>query len=112
MNTKLAGSIYIFSNGRVAKLNKQNGEIVWEIKLKDLGITYSNAFGDIRHEGEYLFVGISGHIICLTEKEGSLVWKNDLKGWGYDYISIANDTSNISEKANMIAAVVAASAGV
>jgi outer membrane protein assembly factor BamB len=108
MNTKLSGSLYIFSYGRVAKLNKQNGEIVWEIKLKDLGVTSYNAFGDIRHEGEYLFIGISGHIICLTEKDGSLVWKNDLKGWGYNYISIANDTSNTSEKAGMTAAAVAA----
>jgi outer membrane protein assembly factor BamB len=110
MNTKLSGSVYIFSFGRVAKLNKQNGEIVWEIKLKDLGITSYNAFGDIRHEGEYLFIGISGHIICLTENDGSLVWKNDLKGWGYNYISIANDTSNTSEKAGMAAAIAAAHA--
>jgi outer membrane protein assembly factor BamB len=110
MNTKLSGNLYIFSLGRIAKLNKQNGEIVWDVKLKDMDISMYNTFGDIRHEGDYLFIGVSGHIICLNEYDGSLVWKNDLKGWGYNYISIANDVSNISEKARMAAAIAAAHA--
>jgi outer membrane protein assembly factor BamB len=97
-------AIYIFSYGRVAKLNKEDGEIVWQIKLKDLGISMYNAFGDLRVEGDKLFLGISGHIICLSEKDGSLIWKNDLKGWGYNYISIANDAANHSEKASSSAA--------
>jgi outer membrane protein assembly factor BamB len=98
------GYLYIFSYGRVAKVSKANGEIVWEIKLKDLGISMYNSFGDLRVENDKLYLGISGHLICLAEKDGSLVWKNDLKGWGYNYISIANDAANHAEKGSSAAA--------
>ncbi len=100
--------LYIFSAGRVAKVNSKNGEIVWTIKLKDHGITMYNSFGDIRVDQDKIFIGLSGHLICLKESDGSLVWKNNLEGWGYNYISIANDAANHSEKASSAAAAAAA----
>lgn len=100
--------LYIFSAGRVAKINGKSGEIVWETKLKDQGVKVYNGYCDIRVSDDKIFIGISGYLVCLKESDGSLIWKNELKGWGYNFISIANDAANQSEKASMAAATAAA----
>jgi outer membrane protein assembly factor BamB len=88
---KQAKVLYILSNGRVAAINKKDGSIVWEIKLKTyLKSSMMVAFGQINVEGDKLYIGISGIMLCLNAKDGSLVWMNELKGWGYQFVSIAN----------------------
>ena len=83
--------LYILSNGRVAAVNKQNGEIVWEVKLKQyVKSGLMQTIGQLSLEGERLYVGVSGILLCLSTKDGSLVWVNELKGWGYNFVSIAN----------------------
>jgi outer membrane protein assembly factor BamB len=82
--------IYILSKGRVAAINKKDGSIIWEIKLKDY---YKNSggfgYGQISVEGSKLYIAVSGVLFCLEAKDGSLVWVNELKGWGYNFISVA-----------------------
>lgn len=86
--------LYILTNGRVAAIDKKDGAIVWEIKLKDyVKSAMMTSIGQIVNEGDKLYIGISGILICLAAKDGSLVWKNELKGWGYNFVSMAN-TSN------------------
>lgn len=88
---KNANSIYILSNGRVAAINKKDGSIIWEIKLREyIGSGTMGSIGQIYTEEEKLYIGISGRVLCLSAKDGSLLWKNELKGWGYQFISIAN----------------------
>jgi outer membrane protein assembly factor BamB len=105
-------NMYIFSNGRVAAINKKDGSIVWEIKLKEYikaGMSYTVA--QISVEGDKIYVGVSGIIVCLAVKDGSLIWKNELKGWGYSYVSIANagnTDQGLAASAAASAAVVAA----
>lgn len=83
--------LYILSNGRVAAINKQNGEIVWEVKLKQyVKSGLMQTIGQLSLEGERLYAGVSGILLCLSTKDGSLVWVNELKGWGYNFVSIAN----------------------
>jgi outer membrane protein assembly factor BamB len=102
--------LYIFSNGRVAAINKKDGIITWEIKIKDIfkKASYSG-FGTILEESGKLYIGISGHLICLSAKDGALLWANELKGWGYQYVSIAG-ANNESQVAAMMAAQAAAAA--
>ena len=87
---KPVNHLYILSKGRVAAVNKKDGSIVWEIKLKEYHAN-SNGYnyGQISAEGDKLFVASSGILFCLRAKDGSLVWVNELKGWGYNFISMA-----------------------
>lgn len=104
--------LYILSKGRVAAVNKKDGTISWEIKLKEYHAN-SNGYnyGQISAEGDKLFVASSGILFCLRAKDGSLVWVNELKGWGYNFISmagIANEPAAAAAAAATQAAVNAA----
>jgi outer membrane protein assembly factor BamB len=81
--------LYIYAKGRVAKINKQNGEIAWETRLNGIGINKA-AVGNLQLDGSNLYVGANGILVCLNEPDGSIVWTNPLKGWGYSYIIFAN----------------------
>lgn len=87
---KSVNHLYILSKGRVAAVNKKDGFVVWEIKLKDYHKN-SNGYnyGQISVEADRLFVASSGILFCLVAKDGSLIWVNELKGWGYNFISMA-----------------------
>jgi hypothetical protein len=99
--------LYIFSNGRIAKINKSNGEIVWEIKLKEYGLSYVT-IGSLKVEDDKIYFGAYGKLICLKEIDGSLIWKNDLKGWGYSHVIFANTNNDEAMAAANQAAVTAA----
>ena len=82
--------LYILSNGRVAAVNKKDGSIVWEVKLKQyLSSKMTLTYGQITVEDNKLYIGSTGMLICLSTKDGSLIWKNELKGWGYSFVSMA-----------------------
>jgi len=102
--------LYILSNGRVAAIDKKDGQMLWEVKLKQHGVSATSyAVGQICLEGDKLFVGVSGILLCLDSKDGSLKWKNELKGWGYSFVSMAN--AGMEANAAAVAASSAASAG-
>ncbi len=102
--------LFILSNGRVAAIDKKQGNIIWEIKLKEyVGSTMSMAIGQLMVEDNKIFVGGSGILLCLNAKDGSLLWKNELKGWGYSFVSMAG-VSNEAAAATMEAAAAAAAA--
>ncbi len=89
--------LYIFSNGRVAAINKKNGEIIWEVKLKQyLTTKVTMAIGQISVEENKIYVAAAGILLCLSSKDGSLIWKNELKGWGFNFVSIANVNNDVS----------------
>ncbi|RYD70416.1 MAG: hypothetical protein EOP53_25460 [Sphingobacteriales bacterium] len=92
--------LYIFSNGRVAAIDKKDGQIIWEVKVKQyLGSSMSYSVGQINVEDDNIFVGVSGVLICLNRKDGSFKWKNELKGWGYSFISMGNVSNEASAAA-------------
>jgi outer membrane protein assembly factor BamB len=103
---KQQNHLFILSNGRVAAINKKDGEIVWEVTLKQyVSNSLSYAIGQISVEGNKIFVGCSGILLCLDTKDGSLLWKNELKGWGYSFVSLANTTNDAASAASVQAAV-------
>jgi outer membrane protein assembly factor BamB len=98
-------ALFILSNGRLAAINKKNGEIIWEVKLKQyLSNKLSLTIGQLSVEGDKIYVGCSGILLCLSTKDGSLVWKNELKGWGYNFVSIANTGNEAASAASDSAA--------
>ena len=102
--------LFILSNGRVAAIDKKQGNIIWEIKLKEyVGSTMSMAIGQLMVEDNKIFVGGSGILLCLNAKDGSLLWKNELKGWGYNFVSMAG-VSNEAAAASMAATAAATAA--
>lgn len=102
--------LYILSNGRVAALDKNTGEMIWEIRLKNYVKVSSYTYGQIIAEGDRLFVSISGIALCLSAADGSLIWKNELKGWGYSFVSMAGAGAANMETVNATAGAAAATA--
>ena len=102
---KQNNALFILSNGRVAAINKKDGQIIWEIKIKqylDGAITMS--IGQLVVEDDKLFIGASGILLCLSAKDGSLIWKNELKGWGYQFVSMGNVSTEAASAAIRAAA--------
>ena len=98
-------SLFIFSNGKVAAINKKDGTIKWEVKLKQyVKNVMGSAVGQISLEGDKLYIGVSGILICLSAKDGSFVWANELKGWGYSFVSMTNGSNDASNAATQSAA--------
>lgn len=92
--------LFILSNGRVSAINKKDGQIIWEIKLRQyLSSSVTNAVGQISVEDNKIFVGISGILLCISTKDGALIWKNELKGWGFEFVSIANVNNDAASAA-------------
>lgn len=104
-------ALFIFSNGRVAAIDKKSGEIIWEIKINDyVKSSGGKYYGQIVVEDNKVFVGTAGILVCLNAQDGALLWKNELKGWGYQFVSMANAGSNdITSAASASAATAAAS---
>ncbi len=93
-------NLFILSGGRLAAINKKNGEIVWEVKLKAyLTVKMTLSIGQISVEDNKIYVGSTGILLCLSTKDGSLIWKNELKGWGYNFVSMANVTNDAAAAA-------------
>ncbi len=101
--------LFVLSNGRVAAINKKDGAIVWEVKLKQyLTSSMTLTYGQITVEGDKLFIGSTGMLLCLSAKDGSLIWKNELKGWGYSFVSMSNANNEAAGAAAASAAAAAA----
>lgn len=107
--------LFVLSKGRVAAINKKDGTIVWEVKLKQyLSTAMTLSFGQINVEDNKVYIAANGILLCLSAKDGSLIWKNELKGWGYQFVSMANanneaSSAAASSAASSAAAVIAAS---
>jgi outer membrane protein assembly factor BamB len=104
-------NLFILSNGRVAAINKKDGQIIWEVKLRQyLSSSVAYVVGQISVEDNKIFVGVSGILLCLSTKDGSLIWKNELKGWGFQFVSMANANDNAANAAAIKANAAATSA--
>jgi outer membrane protein assembly factor BamB len=103
-------NLFILLKGRVAAINKKDGDIVWEVKLSSyVSNSASYSIGQIMVEDNKIYVGVAGILVCLSTKDGSLIWKNELKGWGFQFISMANANNEAAgaEAARMAAAATA-----
>ena len=92
--------VFIGLNRRVAAVNSNNGEIVWEWKAPK-GSGFVNV---LPIEGNRLIVSVMGYTYCLDATNGGQFWYNGLSGFG---IGVASLTTMSNSGANSAAAAAA-----
>ncbi|WP_395744468.1 PQQ-binding-like beta-propeller repeat protein [Prosthecobacter sp.] len=75
MNT--ADLVFVGFNRRVAALQRQTGDIVWEWKASN-GMSYVSLLLD----GGTLIVSVNGYMYGLDAATGRQMWYNPMKGYG------------------------------
>ncbi len=70
--------LFVGFNSRLAALDQQTGDIVWQWKAPD-GTGYVSPLLD----GGKLFVSVNGYTYCLDAATGQQLWQNKMKGFGY-----------------------------
>ncbi len=83
--------LIIGSNGAVAAICNQTGEVLWKTSLATGGLISSTRFQDISVlvQDDVVYAGGAGHVFCLDIKNGRVMWHNALKGFGHNDISMA-----------------------
>ncbi|MCF7785039.1 MAG: PQQ-binding-like beta-propeller repeat protein [Prosthecobacter sp.] len=75
MNT--ADLVFVGFNRRVAALERQTGELVWEWKAPN-GLSYVSLLLD----GDMLIASVNGYMYGLDAATGNERWYNEMKGFG------------------------------
>lgn len=87
--------LFLGLNGRVAALDRDSGEIVWEWTAKDP--EKQRAVGGymtlLVDQGE-LFVSANGYTYRLDPLTGAELWANPLRGWGVGPTALATSTAS------------------
>ncbi len=79
--------IFVGLNNKVAALDRDSGEFVWEWKSPRSSM---GGYTLVTLDGDRLIVSASGYIYCLDARSGGQKWENELKGYS---IGIASVTS-------------------
>ena len=76
--------VFVGFNSRIAALNRETGELVWEWKAPK-GTGYVVVLVD----GDRLYASIYGYTYCLDPMTGTVLWFNELAGFGLGVPSLA-----------------------
>ncbi len=71
-------------NRRVAALDRQQGEIIWQWKA-----VKGSGFVSLLLDKDRLFVAVVGYTYCLDPLTGQELWFNPMKGFGAGATSLA-----------------------
>ena len=71
-------------NKRVAALDRETGDIVWQWKASQ-----GSGFVSLVLDEDRLFVAVNGYTYCLDPFTGQELWSNPLKGFGTGATSLA-----------------------
>ena len=77
--------IYVGLNSRVAALNRDTGDIVWEWEIDTSRKYYVTM---LLLDDKHLIVSASGYTYCLDPRTGRQLWYNELAGYGTCVASI------------------------
>jgi len=78
-------------NSRVAALDRNSGELVWQWKSPE-----GSGFVALLLDGDRLFASVNGYTYCLHPLTGEQLWKNPLKGFGVGAACLASIAGNSS----------------
>lgn len=88
-------AIFSCFNGNVVCLNRLNGRVIWQTKLR-------KGYMTMLLDGDRLIVSCSGYMYCLDPLSGREIWSNDLPGTGTGVpalVSIRGSSTNIANNA-------------
>ncbi len=98
--------VFVGFNSRVAALDRQTGDIVWQWKASD-----GSGFVTLLLDGDRLFVAVQGYTYCLDPATGQQLWLNPMKGFGTGVTSLAGSRGQSSSALLAQAAAQQAAAG-
>ena len=78
--------VYVSFNSRVAAIDRDTGEVVWDWKSPKGHSPHVAMLLD----GDRLIVSVQGYTYCLDAMSGALMWSNAFKGFGYGVPSLAS----------------------
>jgi len=86
--------LFLGLNGRVAALDRESGEIVWEWTAKDpdKGGAVGGYMTLLVDQGQ-LFASANGYTYRLDPITGDELWANPLRGWGVGPAALATSTA-------------------
>ncbi len=90
---KVQDMVFIGLNGRVAALERETGETVWEWRSPKPRSGYVNLLVDRK----MLIAAVNGYVYCLDARSGEQLWFNELKGYGRGVTSIATVEGSTSQ---------------
>ena len=101
--------LYVGFNSRVAALDRQTGQIVWQWKAPKGRSPHVAVLLD----GDRLMVSVHGYTYCLDTATGEQLWSNPFAGFGLGLPSLASihGNSGSAAAAAIIAQQQAAAAG-
>jgi len=80
--------IYLGIKGRVIRVNRENGSIIWETHLKSGHLT------TLAIQGGLIVAYTKGELFGIDKQNGKILWRNGLSGFGYGHgIIAAGDTT-------------------
>src|SRR5262249_29435392 len=84
--------IFVGLNGRVAALESNTGEMIWEWRAPK-GFGYVN----LLVEPNVVVAASNGYVYGLDPKTGDQLWFNELKGYGLGVTSLASLSGSTSQ---------------
>src|SRR5947209_19020837 len=86
--------LFLGLNGRVAALDRESGEIVWEWTAKDPDKHRAvGGYMTLLVDQGQLFVSANGFTYRLDPVTGAELWANPLRGWGFGPTALATSTA-------------------
>jgi outer membrane protein assembly factor BamB len=85
MPTNLENIVFVGLNRRVAALDMNTGEILWDWKAPKPGSGYVSL---LLPNETHLIVSVMGYTYCLNPLTGEQLWYNELDGFGVGVTSI------------------------
>jgi outer membrane protein assembly factor BamB len=86
--------LFLGLNGRVAALDRDSGEIVWEWTAKDPDKHRAiGGYMTLLVDQGQLFVSANGYTYRLDPLTGAELWANPLRGWGTGPTALATSTA-------------------
>lgn len=88
--------IFVGFNSRVAAVDRDTGEVVWQWKAPKGTSTYVALLLD----GDRLIASVQGYTYCLNPLNGEQIWVNPLKGFGIGVPCLASVRGTSSSAAS------------
>lgn len=74
-----AAKLFVGSNGRVAALNADSGEVLWKVELKPGFFKSGYDFVALLETPTRLYAHTYSTVYCLDLESGTIIWENPIK---------------------------------